>query len=142
MNVDDPEESAVPSPLKTWLFFLLFKLFLIFMFMPFAVMHTLYSDFFTCCIGVHFHFYSGAFLHIFMYVGLGKSFGLFFVEFLRVYDTSSSLLSGMLSAQNLMFSLSSEYAFLCELEFLITYGGHIRHDLSCSFNTNQERSLG
>ena len=75
-----------------------------------------------------------------MYVGLGKSFGLFFVEFLRVYDTSSSLLSGMLSAQNLMFSLSSEY--LCDLEFRITYGGHIRQYFPCNLKTNQERLLG
>ncbi|XP_071144197.1 monocarboxylate transporter 12-like isoform X1 [Mytilus edulis] len=53
-----------------------------------------------------------------MFIGIGKSFGLFFVEFLRVYDTSSSLLSGIISVQNLFVSLVSLFTLNVGIRFV------------------------
>lgn len=51
---------------------------------------------------------------LFLIVGTLKSFGLFFVEFLRVYDTTASMVSLVLSIQTAMFSF---FAF-----FILTLG--------------------
>ncbi|XP_052103543.1 monocarboxylate transporter 9-like [Mytilus californianus] len=46
------------------------------------------------------------FLQLFLNVGISKSFGLFFIQFIIVYKTSASLISGVIALQTAMFSLS------------------------------------
>ncbi|XP_071163224.1 monocarboxylate transporter 12-like [Mytilus edulis] len=54
------------------------------------------------------------FLQLFLNVGISKSFGLFFIQFIIVYKTSASLISGVIALQTAMFSLSSL--------FILSYG--------------------
>ncbi|XP_063405968.1 monocarboxylate transporter 13-like [Mytilus trossulus] len=46
-------------------------------------------------------------LHVFLLVGFAKSFGLFFVQFIDVYGTSSSMTSVIIAVQTLVTSISS-----------------------------------
>lgn len=54
-------------------------------------------------------FFSACCCELFLIVGTLKSFGLFFVEFLRVYDTTASMVSIVLSIQTAMFSFSGKF---------------------------------
>ncbi|XP_076084573.1 uncharacterized protein LOC143055328 isoform X2 [Mytilus galloprovincialis] len=45
-------------------------------------------------------------LHVFLLVGFAKSFGLFFVQFIDVYGTTSSMTSVIIAVQTLVTSIS------------------------------------
>ena len=41
-----------------------------------------------------------------MVIGMKKAFGMFFVEYIEAFDSSSSMISEVISIQEVMFSLS------------------------------------
>lgn len=53
----------------------------------------------------------GTAMHTFLLVGIGRSFGLFFVQFLAVYNTNSSMMSIILGLQTIVMSISGKFLF-------------------------------
>ena len=45
-----------------------------------------------------------------MVIGMNKAFGMFFVEYIETFDSSSSMISTVISVQQVMFSLSCKYS--------------------------------
>ena len=56
-------------------------------------------------------YFEGTAMHTFLFVGFGKSFGLFFVQSLAVYNTNSSMMSIILGLQTIVISISGKFLF-------------------------------
>ena len=65
------------------------------------------------------YIFAGICLQLFLNIGVSKSFGLFFIQFLVAYNTTASLLSVVIATQTAAFSLTCKYIYINVYQSLV-----------------------
>lgn len=76
---------------------------------PFYIFKDLFYR--QCTSTGFFLYFVGCSVEYFVVLGMFKSFGLFFVQYQRKYNTSASAISMIISVQNIIASFSCKYLF-------------------------------